>query len=231
MVHYNFLDRDVEEVYGDRVDRTLAQVDDPFFMPHLIRARLSVESDHRLWQTWWTTPSIRATGRTAQGTPVVLYAHVPNFYSDAENVHAAIDDGRLVNGAGPLPQEEFIRLLSLEGNGVSVIDHATLRKSSSEPLDVSQALAHPQTLPFLGVSPEEAQLYLQKHKAAYGGNIGIWHSDDLGSEPVARVLFLCGIDCGSLIGNYYLYDGDVARVLGTRRCASVSEQILEERLS
>ena len=217
MTTYNLLGRDVEEVYGSRVARALTWVDNPFFMPDFIRARLSVERDHRLWQTWWTAPSLRATGRTAQGNAVVLYAHVKNFYSDAENVRAAIDDGKLVRGAGPLSQEEFTRLLSLEGDGVFVIDHATLRKSPSGVIKVSQALAHPQTIPFLGVSQEEAQMYLQKHEAAYGDRIGISFTDYSRSDPFARLLFLG--DRGDLFGYYNL--DDYARVLGVFRDASL----------
>ena len=223
MTSYNLLGRDVEEVYANRVDRALAEVDDPLYMPDLIRARLSVNSDHRLWQTWWTSPSIRATGRTAAGAAVVLYAHVPNTYSDAENVRAAIDGGKLVNDTEPLSHDEFARLLSLEGSGVFVVDHDYSRNFFSG-LDISQALAHPQTIPFLGVSQEEAQLYLQRHEAVYGKSMGICDRDDLGSEPVARVLLL-GTSSIDLLGSNYLDSN--ARVLGVRRGASpVLEKIL-----
>ena len=224
MTSYHLLGRDVEEVYADRVDRALAKVDNPLYMPDFIRARSSVNFGHRLWEMWWAVPSIRATGRTAQGTPVVLYAHVPNFYSDAENVRAAIDDGRLVNGAGPLLPEEFTRLLSLEGNGVFVVDYDVSRKFVSQFIETDSALEHPQTLPLLGVSQEEAEAYLKKYKLAYerpyGNRIGVLHGDDLGSEPIARVLFIG--DRGLLSGTGSLNYG--ARILGVRRAASTLQE-------
>ncbi|HIH15515.1 MAG: hypothetical protein QT08_C0022G0021 [archaeon GW2011_AR17] len=223
MVKYNLLGREVEEVYGSKLHTALASCDGAFFMPDLIRSRISVDDSHRLWQTWWSAPSIRATGRTSGGTPVVLYAHVPNFYSDANNIKTAVEERKLVNGAGVLPREEFTRLLSLEGNGVQVVDHTVLNKSPKGNISFSQALKHPQTLPFLGVSQEEAQAYLIKHTSLYGSHIGIWHSNDLGEEPVARVLFLDYGNVNGLNGNVNLIN--YGRVLGVRRCASISEPV------
>src|SRR3990167_5055013 len=145
MVKYNLLGREVEEVYGSKLHTALASCDGAFFMPDLIRSRISVDDSHRLWQTWWSSPSIRATWRTSGGTPVVLYAHVPNFYSDANNIKTAVEEGKLMNGAGVLPREEFTRLLSLEGNGVQVVDHKTLNNSTSGFIPISKAMNHPQT--------------------------------------------------------------------------------------
>lgn len=223
MVTYNFFGREVEEVYDDRLHVALSFVDSAFFMPDMIRARTSVDSVHRLWQTWWTSPSIRATGRTVAGTPVVLYAHVPHFYSDAENIKTAVEERKLVHGAAVLPRKEFARLLSLERNGVHVVDYTALKKSTSGVINISKALEHPQTLSFLGVSEEEAQAYLSKHTQAYGSNIGIWHCDDLGEEPVARVLFLGDSDNFHLGGNNII--NNLGRFLGVRRrpVASISE--------
>lgn len=222
MASYNLLGRDVEEVCSPQVHESFSRVDDIFYMPDLIRARIATESAHRVWQTWWTAPSLRATGRTAAGTPVVLYAHVKNFYSDGNNIKKAIEEKKLVRGAGILPREEFARLLSLEGNGVSVVDYVALKKSTNGVIRVDEALKHPQTLSFLGVSEEEAQALLRKHKSIYGANIGIYHFDDLANEPLARVLFL-----GVVNFNYYLNDNldSDARVLGVRRRASVSEPV------
>ena len=224
MIRYNLLGREVEEVYETKLHAALASCDDSFFMPDLIRSRISADNTHRLWQTWWSAPSICATGRTPAGNAIVLYAHVPNFYSDANNLKIAVEERKLIGGAGVLPREEFARLLSLEGNGVQVVDHSILEKSTSGFIPFSKVMKHPQTLPFLGVSEEEAQVYLMKHTSLYGSNIGIWHSDDLGEEPVARVLFLGDNFNNYLFGNYLKYGG---RFLGVRRrpVASVSEPV------
>ena len=223
MVTYNLLGREVEEVYESKLHAALSSCEDPFFMPDMIRSRTSVDGNHRLWKTWWSSPSIRATGRTSGGTPVVLYAHVPNFYSDANNIRIAVEERKLVNGAGVLPREEFARLLSLEGNGVQVVDYNVLKNSTNGIIPISQAMKHPQTLPFFGVFEEEAQEYLKKHKSLYGSSIGIWHSDDLGEEPVARVLFL-GYVINNVLNGYFILSNS-GRVLGVRRCASISEPV------
>ncbi|MBS3141661.1 hypothetical protein J4405_05980, partial [Candidatus Woesearchaeota archaeon] len=46
------------------------------FMPEIADAKIN---DDSLWREWYSSVSLRATGRTKQGTPVVVYAHVPNF--------------------------------------------------------------------------------------------------------------------------------------------------------
>jgi len=147
------------------------------FMPEIVDAKINDES---LWREWYSSVSLRATGRTKQGTPVVVYAHVPNFYSNPEN-----------NGAGILPKEEFQRLLSLEGQGVFVVDYKALKNSQSDVIPVERALEHPQVIPFLG-GLERAERYLAKHKEIVGNTIGVCHNDDLQEQPVARPLLFGG---------------------------------------
>ncbi len=173
----------------------------PLYMPELAMARADADKDSRLWQTWFLAPSVRVTGRSKSGNPVVVYAHVPTSLSDPANIRKMIDEKALVNGAGPMPEEEFYALLEQEGNGrVFVVDYAKLRASTSEVIKVDDALAHPQTIPFLG-GEQNAQAYLDKHKDVYGKRIGVWHSDDLKDRPMGRLLYLGG-DYG-LVG-YYL---------------------------
>jgi len=168
------------------------------FMPELALARIGSQD---LWQNWYVTPSVRATGQTKAGAKVVVYAHVPNYLSNPANIRNTIKEGTLKNGAGAIPQDQFDALVSQNGNGrVFVIDYDTLRKSSSEVISVDSALEHPQTIPFLG-SEATAKLYLQRHKEVYGKNIGIWHQDDFDKKtPRGRVLFLGGIGYDGLGG-------------------------------
>mgnify|MGYP001593958681 FL=1 len=86
-------------------------------------------------------------------------------------------------------------------------------------IKVDKALDHPQTLPFLGVSREEARVYLKKHKQVYGPDIGIWHCDDLGEEPVARPLLIGFASKGIFDGANNLDNG--GHVLGERCRVSV----------
>ncbi len=186
----------------------------PLFMPELAKTKTNAGSGSRLWQVGYVTPSMRATGQTKQGAKVVVYVHQPHFYSNPANIRNAVEEGTLKNGAGPLPQAHFDKLVDLNGNGrVFVVDYDTLRRSSSGGINVENALAHPQTIPFLG-GEAIAQAYLAKYKEVYGNRIGIWHYDDFDTNtPRGRVLFLgYGGSSGGGLGGYSL--GYVGRVLG-----------------
>lgn len=191
---------------------------DPVFMPQLVDARIIAPKDSPVWQ-WYTTPSVRATGRTEQGNAVVVYAHVPNYFSKPANVAKAVSQN-LVRGAGRMPQKEFQKLLRLEDNkDVFVVDYNKLRNSTSGVIDVTQALEHPQVIPFLG-GHARAEQYLQKYREVKGNEIGVWHFNDYLSDdgPCGRVLFL-GSNCNyALNGNLNLSNN--GRFLGVRRGAN-----------
>ena len=201
------------EFYG--VEKALADCQNAgytaAFMPELIDQRISAEVNSPLLRNWFTTPSVRITGKTGQGAPVVVYAHVDNYLSNPANLKIAREQG-LQNGAGRVPQAEFQRLVDLEdGQTVFVVDYKTLRKSSFDVTPVSKALKHPQTIPFLG-GQDRAECYLEKHRQVYGDNIGIWHSDDLADSPRGRVLFVGSSYDNGLSGNSGLDGG--GRFLG-----------------
>ena len=193
-----------KEFYDNRTDKALkACQNEGFeaqFMPSIIDTRIDSEKDARIWQTWYSAPSVRATGKTKQGKAVVIYSHIPNYLSNPDNIEKAIKQG-LVNGAGVIPQDEFQKLLDLEDNeNVFVIDYNELKKSISAVIPLKNALKHPQTIPFLS-GEERAEKYLERHKEVYGDKIGIWHVDDLSNEPSGRLLFV-GNDCdGGLSGD------------------------------
>lgn len=184
------------------------------FMPELIDAKILATKGSSLLSNWLTAPSIRATGRTKQGNPVVVYVHVDNYLSNPENIRNA----ERINGAGVMPVDEFQRLLDLGDNkNVFVIDYDKLKISSSGVIPVERALEHPQTIPFIG-GEERAQRYLEKFKQVYGNNIGIWHCDDLKDEPLGRLLFV-GVDCNFGLDGYNLINS-LARFVGVRGSAS-----------
>lgn len=218
---------EAKEFYANRTDRALRNLQEEnyqaVFMPQIVDARLEASREDRIFQTWYTTPSIKATGRTKQGNAVVVYAHIPNYFSNPDNIEKAINQG-LVNYAGILPQKEFQKLLDLEDKkNVFVVDYNVLKNSSSCVIPVSKALKHPQTIPFLG-GEERAEKYLQKHKEVYGNRMGIWHSDDLADdESFGRLLFL---------GNNYYYDlsgnsnfVNVGRFVGVQNAVGARKKI------
>ncbi|MBI5398325.1 hypothetical protein HZB03_02575 [Candidatus Woesearchaeota archaeon] len=179
----------------------------PLYMPEVVDERIAAAEDSPLFQNWLTTPSVRVTGKSKGGNKVVVYGHVPNYFSNPSNIRKAREAG-LRNGAGIMPEPEFYTLLDREdGKIVFVVDYDRLRKSNSDVISVDDALQHPQTIPFLG-GKERAEQYLVKHKAVYSKNIGIWHSDDLDEKPLGRLLFL------GYYGNYGLYGGSVLYYFG-----------------
>ncbi len=215
---------EAREFYADRTDKALRdclsqteeapQGCEPLYMPEIIDARIESPKDSRIWEIWWTAPSIRATGRTKQGKEYVVYAHVPNYFSHPENIEEEIKSNR--NGAGIMSRDEFQRLLDLKDDkSVFVIDYETLKKSFSGLIKLKDALKHPPTIPFLG-GKERAKRYLDRHEEVYEDRIGIWHSDDLAEEPLASLLFVGDNYYSGLGGNYYILYGN-GHFLGVRK--------------
>lgn len=194
------------------------------FMPELAMARADADKDSILWQKWFLAPSARVTGRSKKGNSVVVYAHVPTSISDPSNIRKMIDEKALVNGAGPMKEDEFYSLLEQDGNGrVFVVDYNTLKSSSSSVIKVDEALEHPQTIPFLG-GKTIAEAYLAKHRDVYGNRIGIWHSDDLKDRPMGRVLYV-DYGCGDGLSGDYDLDY-VGRFVGVAPEAQVGREKL-----
>ncbi|MDP3698782.1 MAG: hypothetical protein Q8R47_04290, partial [Nanoarchaeota archaeon] len=188
---------------------------EPVYMRQLVDARINSPKESPVWR-WHTTPSVQVTGKTKQGTPVVVYAHVPNFFSKPNNVTKVVNEG-LTNGAGKMPLREFYKLLDLEDKqNVFVVDYTKLKNSPSGVIEVARALEHPQTVSFLG-GQVRAEQYLAKHQQVYNtSKIGVWHYDDLLlDQPLGRVLFLGGSRNSDLSADYNLYG--LGRFLGVRR--------------
>lgn len=148
----------------------------------------------------YTTPSVCVTGRTKGGKAVVVYAHVPNYFSDPANITVARKAG-LVRGTAKMPLKKFYQLLEMEdGKNVFVVDYYLLRASHSGIVQVVDAMKHPLTIPFLG-GKERAEKYLAKHIPFYGDTIAIRHRDDLTDSPQARMLQLGDLGSNGLLGS------------------------------
>jgi len=171
------------------------------FMPEIADIRINSPKDARIWQPWYCAPSVRATGKTKQGAKIVVYGHIPNYFSNPENIRKAVYSKNLVNGAGVMPGKEFQKLLKLEdGAAVFVVDYAKLKNSVSGVISVDDALEHPQTIPFLG-GEERAKAYLKRHKEVFSNKIGIYHYDDLSDKgALGRLLFVGDDGCDNLDG-------------------------------
>lgn len=202
---------ETEEFYDTSVYRTLITLFkenyEPLFMPSFTDMRIEAPKDAIIWQNWYCTPSIKVTGRTEGRKMVVVYAHVPNYFSNPDNIKDKWKG--LANGAGIMPDKEFQGLLDLEDNkNIFVVDYKILRNSESGVILLKDAIKHPQTIPFLG-GKERAERYLERHKEVDGEKIGIFYSDDLHDRPFGRLLFIGGkydyglgviFECGRFVG-------------------------------
>lgn len=56
------------------------------FLPQLADRRIESPSNSDIWRYFFDTLSIRAIGRTKQGNPIVVYAHLPNYFSNSDNI-------------------------------------------------------------------------------------------------------------------------------------------------
>lgn len=171
----------------------------PLFAPEEVQHR--IYSLNGEWRNYCTTGSIKATGRTKKGTPVVLYVHAHHPLLNLETLKSLKPD----EDEAPISQREFLKLLDMEdGKRVFAVDYGALKGAPSDKMSLSEALKHPQTIPFLG-GKDLAEAYLEKYvvRTKYDKNnlISVIHSDDLGKTqtPQARFLFFdTGIECGSL---------------------------------
>ncbi|MDP1694163.1 MAG: hypothetical protein Q8L34_01350 [Candidatus Woesearchaeota archaeon] len=171
----------------------------PLFMPHLADARINGQIP---WdQKGISTPSIRITGQTKQGSQVVVYVHTPTSLATPEGIKAAKQRGLSgwQDGAARFPQEEFQSLVNQDGKTdvqsnrlIWVVDYNSLQKAPYGPIFYLDALVHPHTIPFLG-GQERAELYLAALQKAEGP-VGIdmsCRSDPIHHEsPLARFLYL-----------------------------------------
>ncbi|MBI2129784.1 hypothetical protein HYX19_04750 [Candidatus Woesearchaeota archaeon] len=201
----------------------------PLFMPSIVDLRINADEDARLWKIWYCTPSIKVTGRTNKDSVVVVYAHIPNYFCEQENIRRAIDLG-LINHAGRVPQQEFDRLVKLDGVAdlqgnrlVWVVDYDKITDAPSEVISVDYALEHPQTIPFLG-GVKRAEMYLKKYKEVYGKKIGVWYTEDKYEQPLGRLLFISSCIDG-LLGSVLLGGG--GRFLGIKSASKTIEYAIE----
>ena len=176
------------------------------FMPDLIDLKINSDRDSEIWKNWYPTPSLEVTGKTRQGNAVVVYAHIPNYFSDPENIGKVVMEERLYRGGGIIPEGELYRLLKKEDeNKVFVRDLEKFKNSRSGIVSIDSALEHPQTIPFLG-GEKRAERYLQKHKQVYGDDVGIGisYNKDLKSDPLGRCLFIGEVPHHGLDGDFSL---------------------------
>ncbi|MEK6969071.1 MAG: hypothetical protein AABW48_01455 [Nanoarchaeota archaeon] len=197
----------------------------PAFMPELIRERLAQPKLDKIWQNWWTSASLIASGRTKQGTYVKVIAHVPHAFLKPKTLGKVLKHdlkphysgiylqrNLTAKGAGKYPQADFNRLLNLAEQGkegVFVIPEETFTKADLNTI-------------VWGVTESEAKKYLVEREKKFGPGWCNGYADMASKEPVGRLVYL-----GYCYGNADGVEGGIdlsgrARVFGVR--ASDSEQ-------
>lgn len=197
------------------------------FAPLIAQARIAAAENKDkeavlqeiIWQKWWDTASVIATGKTKAGKAVVAVGHVPNYLSNPDNIEAALNQG-LVNGAGILPQDGFDRLLGMEdGKTVFVIDYDAVVRAGSGIMTLAKAEKHPLAVPFVGAK-STLDAYLATHKRVIGEKIGVGYKEAVGAVPVGRLLAF-GDDFTDVLG--FLFGDDLldyfGRFVGVRQGA------------
>ncbi len=184
----------------------------PWYIPELVDAKIAPNCNNYLWNNGFTQPSAIVTGRSQAGKAVVVYAHGPNYFSDLENLRKVYQAG-LVNGAGIMPQDEFLKLLDMEDNKtVLVRDHQELMNSAHGEVKVSKASAHPMVVPFLG-GKDRVEPYLDAFAHRIGTEMYFNIINDLGDVAKGRWLVLGYYCVNNLLDGGYDFDS-CGRVLG-----------------
>lgn len=206
--------------YDEKMYQALANCQsegyDAQFIPEIMDSRSVSDKDNEVWNNWYCAPSVRVTGTTKNGRKVVVYAHVPNYFSNPKHIQSALKT--IEKGAGIYPEKELQRLVSMEdGERVFVLDYDIATRAASGVMSLDEARENVHTVPFIG-GKARTEKYLAQYKKIVGDKIGVWHSDDMDSNSRARVLY---------VGNRnYIYnlDGDnilddSGRFLGVRSSA------------
>ncbi|MBS3145118.1 hypothetical protein J4208_06055 [Candidatus Woesearchaeota archaeon] len=156
----------------------------PLYMPTLVDKVVNGELP---WDQWFTTPSIKATGETQQGSKVVVYAHIPTDLVTKEGLLNAWHTTwrrDVANGAASIGYKEFQQLVDQDGltdtrgnRLIWVVDHEILKTAPSETIHLDQVLEHPQTIPFLG-GQARTEAYLTIHAKKENTNTFFVSYDD-----------------------------------------------------
>lgn len=199
-IHLIFGKKKGMEFFADRQDKALRLCEEAgyqaLFMPDLVDMRIKSAKTSRIWKEWYSTPSIRVTGRGNStnlsqkgGTAFVVYAHIPNYLSNSKRLRRTTEHN-LIFDVGIIPKAELIRLLELEDReNVFVVDYSAVKNSASGLVTLKKAMKQPQTEPYFG-GKERSERYFKRYEKVYGEMIGIWHPKDSAEQTMARLLFL-----------------------------------------
>lgn len=218
---------------------------DAAFAPQIADARIEATDKEAIWDMLIDTASVIVSGETRTGRKVVVVAHVPNYFSNPNNIKASISFGLVgyYNGAGIMPLKEFYQLINKEdGSNVFVLDHQAVINAGWGNFEFGDARRHPLAVAFMG-GRDRLERYLNQHERVahykeHKERIGIRYNDKAGEVPVGRLLAFgsCFLDMSfmrDLVGYKGLDDGHGSLFVGLPRRTEGTEPeqaTLEERV-
>ncbi|MDP1695050.1 MAG: hypothetical protein Q8L34_05930 [Candidatus Woesearchaeota archaeon] len=158
----------------------------------------------------YVTPSIAITGKTRQGSKIVVYAHLPTSLATPQGIQRAKQKG-LVNGAARFSQAKLQSLVDADGktdeqgNRLIWVNEYKPSKPLEEYVPIDKAITDQEIISFLG-GEQRAARYLSTHAQEFDAeNIFVRYANDFSKEsPLARLLFVglinYGLGGGSLEG-------------------------------
>ncbi len=151
---------------------------DTLYIPQIVDARIVSEGYDDIVENTILSPSVRVIGKSKAGNAVVVYAHVPHYFSNPTNITAARKAG-LVNGAAKMPLSHFYGLLDLEDNkNVFVLDHQIFLNAGTYDgvygnygsVELSEAIENPRLISFFA-GRERAERYFARYNSYLEKNI------------------------------------------------------------
>jgi hypothetical protein len=134
----------------------------PLFAPQLAEERLYARPDSRLWQKFYTTPSLVVSGKTNHGNAVTVFVHADNYLMNPKNAA-----GNIRQGTVPVAEDAFLRYIGQEDNKtVFIRDFNALENAPHVVSTLEEAIQHPAIVPIFG-TVERAAAYLQVWKPVY----------------------------------------------------------------
>ena len=184
------------------------------YVPQIIDKKIQDTNNKDIWNGIYCTPGVRITGTTTIGKKVIVYAHIPNEYSDPENLKNVCEN--LKHGAGTYSQKGLEQLVDLADNKtVFVLDYDQVmdyyakkginsQGTISEIITIDQALKNPHTIPLIGPRAKE---YFLLHKKIFGNKVEVYYTDDMDTIPRARLIAINLHGPGSFGGSSLKYSG------------------------
>lgn len=143
---------------------------EPVFLPETIDFMIHAKDDTMLYRRniGWITPSIKIGGKSKQGNRVVVYAHVPTFFTTVENFQEPVRDKFYKTFLErETPQGEFEKILELEGNERVFVHDYSEKREKQKNFEPQEAMEKTRLNSILG-GRKRAEAFFQRFEGRVG---------------------------------------------------------------